>query len=175
MKRFFCVIFVLLYVCIFTFCTAKNTREDCLSYQEKAFEGEFEVILKDITFSVAVRGDEWSPVNGKARNITVEFTSPESLRGIIITKNSEKTSVSLDGITFECDGMTYASLADFTRLLELTAAPTDFRIEEENTRATFAGVNGETISLLLGKNGIPLEISDNKTTIKIISYKAIEQ
>ena len=84
--------------------------------------------------------------------------------------------MSLDGIAFEEQGGrdTFAQLSECTCLFELTLVPISFDIEGEDTRAPFKDDYGWELLLLLGKNGLPKEITDGRTTVRVISYDMIE-
>lgn len=174
MKKLFCLLFFILLLFMAAGCGEGRSGDECLSYQAKAFEGEFEVNLGELTFTAIVSGGEWQPESGSKRDIAVEFTAPESLRGIRLERKQEKTSLFLEDMILEDKDGIYGSMAGFADLFELDAVPLDFRVEGKNTRATFARADGDNITLLLGKNGTPLEISDEKTTVKIKYYNIVK-
>lgn len=176
MRKLFCIAAIMLLVFIFACCGGHDDGNDCLSYEEKAFEGVFEVSTAELSFTACVKGAEWQRDGGERRDVRIEFTSPRTLRGIVVTRSGGKTAVSLDGIVFEEQGGrdTFAQLSEFTCLFELTLVPISFDIEGEDTRATFKDEYGRELLLLLGKNGLPKEITDGRTTVRVISYDMIE-
>lgn len=173
MKRYLCATVVLFLVFLFAFC--KKSNEDCLSYQEKAFKGIFEVSMGELVFTAKVKGGEWSKESGICRDTYLEFTAPESLEGITLTRQKGKTVVSLDKISFEGDGETYFPMAEFLSLFELVAVPRSFSVEDGNTKAVFLDKDGEEIVLVLGKNGLPKAISDSRRKVKVLSFETNEQ
>lgn len=158
----------ILLLCLFASC--RKNEADILFYQEKPFAGELEVVLKDITFTARVSGGEWSAEAGEKRDIIIEFTAPQTLEGIILTREGGKESAVVNGVPFEVDGNAMFSLAFFADFFELTAVPSDLSVEGKNTRANLSLENGNSISLLLDQNGLPVEISDGNITVKVLSF-----
>lgn len=173
MKKIFLILPAFLgAICLlFSSCDRNISKDDCLSYQEKAFEAEVSVKGGTLAFSAKVSGGALLPENGFSRDLTVTFTAPSSLKGISVTQAEGKTTVSLGELSFAGDGSTYDPLVDFAHLFALDAIPVSVELEGENTRITLIGTNDTLYSLLLSKNGLPLEIGkDNGLCITVENY-----
>ena len=91
-RKIVCVIIALL-----TLCGCGKIDGSVLNYAEHAFCADVEGQVDGIDFAARVQVSS-EDENG-ARAVRVEFSSPENLRGIVVTKGAEGTSISLDGIT----------------------------------------------------------------------------
>ena len=162
MKKFLFLIMLCLF-CFFS-CSKGITDENCLSYQENDFVAEVKGEHSGFVFEAKVSGKR-----GEGGNTTVVFTAPNSMKNIVAVYESGNTHISLDGIDFS--GSVYSNIADFAKLFSLEAVPVSFDLEGENTRAKLTGNGGERYSVLLDRDGLPLEIKEEgKALLTITEY-----
>ncbi len=164
MKRIFIVLFFL----ILMLCSC-GKKEELLDYQKHPFEGEFEIIQNDFTYTVHMSGDSW---DGEVeRAFAAEFLAPKELKGIKISRENGRVYFSLGGIEFEENAESPVSLCGFTEYFELKASPTEFLKEKEKTTAHLVSEKGENVKITYLGNGSPTLIEGEEMTIKVISYK----
>lgn len=170
MKKFF-LLFICLCLIFFPGCSSKVTEENCLDYQSPAFEAQIEATMDDFTFSATIYCQEWHENDNNFRDISIIFSEPDALKSIKAERIGGKITLNLGNITLEGDDE-YKSLIAFAELFQISAIPTSISLEGENTRVRLTGHSGELYSILLDKNGLPLEIigKDYKIVVNSFAY-----
>ena len=164
---------------LFTCCSA--TTSPNLSYQEKPFRTHISwktenLSARAILTSIPVIDDN----QNKTKNITLEFTSPENLSGIKVSKLGENITVSLDGMKISAP---YAERwLEIAKLFDIEATVKESSISElDGVRFNFITAvsdSGEDYSLYLYKDsGLPRRITGtvgaSECTVDVISFEFI--
>ncbi len=145
-------------------------KEDLLHYQKYPFEGEFEILRKDASFTLRISGDAWDENNGE-RSLVSEIIAPEDMKGLRISRTDGKNTYSLGGIEFEESGNVPLSMGDFAEYFELVASPGKFSKENESTFAFLVTDKGENVRITFSGDGLPTRFEGEKMIINVISYK----
>ena len=147
-RKIVCVIIALL-----TLCGCGSIDSSVLNYAEHAFCADVEGQVDGIDFSARVQVSS-ADENG-ARSIRMEFSSPENLCGIVVTKDAEGTSISLDGINIS-DAAAQGWLV-IAQLLVPEGQVVSIKNSEQGT-ATVA-LDSKQIIVIDLNTGAPLEVS----------------
>ncbi len=173
MEKLICAFIILLTVLSFFGCSEKSSKGDSLSYEEKGFLADIEVISEGFAFSAHMEGEPWEKESGNDRDFSLTFTFPKTLAGIEAVKKDGILTLTLDGCSIPDTSGAFTPLTSFTELFEINSAPVSFEHSDKSTRAVYTGSDGGEIFLTLSENGLPKEIRNSRTLIKIAEYKAI--
>ena len=146
---------ICVFVAVLMLAGCSEIDADVLSYAERAFRADVEGQMDGLDFAAEVQvsaADE-----SGARNIRIEFSSPESLRGVVVTKEAEGTSISLDG-TVISDAAAQGWLIIAQLLIPEGQVVSIKKSEGEFVTATVALDSKQTIVIDLN-TGAPLEAS----------------
>ena len=170
-RKIVCVIIALL-----TLCGCGSVDSSVLNYAERSFCADVEGQVDGLDFAARVQvsapGEDNTHTAQTAhtaqsaqkpqsvrsvRSVRVEFSSPESLRGIVVTKGAEGTSISLDG-TVISDAAAQGWLIIAQLLIPEGQVVSIKKSEGETATATVALDSKQTIVIDLN-TGAPLEAS----------------
>lgn len=167
-RKIVCVIIALL-----TLCGCGSIDSSVLNYAERSFCADVEGQVDGLDFAARVQvsapGEDNTQTAQKTqsvqkpqsvrsvRSVRVEFSSPESLRGIVVTKGAEGTSISLDG-TVISDAAAQGWLIIAQLLIPEGQVVSIKKSEGETATATVALDSKQTIVIDLN-TGAPLEAS----------------
>lgn len=173
-RKIVCVIIALL-----TLCGCGSIDSSVLNYAERSFCADVEGQVDGLDFAARVQvsapGEDNTHTAQKTqsvqkpqsaqkpqsvrsvRSVRVEFSSPESLRGIVVTKGAEGTSISLDG-TVISDAAAQGWLIIAQLLIPEGQVVSIKKSEGETATATVALDSKQTIVIDLN-TGAPLEAS----------------
>lgn len=161
-RKIVCVIIALL-----TLCGCGSIDSSVLNYAERSFCADVEGQVDGLDFAARVQvsapGEDNTHTAQKTqsvrsvRSVRVEFSSPESLRGIVVTKGAEGTSISLDG-TVISDAAAQGWLIIAQLLIPEGQVVSIKKSEGEIVTATVALDSKQTIVIDLN-TGAPLEAS----------------
>lgn len=164
---------------LFACCTARPAPT--LSYQEKAFRVHVMCQNDNQTFGAILTSIPSSTENDlPSRDLTLEFTSPESLCGIKVQKQKESITVTLDGIEISApQAARWLALAD---LFSIDATVKESSVTDlDGQRVNFIEAvsdDGKEFSLYLyPSSGLPRRICGDingfLSTIDVISFEFI--
>ena len=164
---------------LFVCCAAHPTPN--LSYQEKAFRAHILCNSEDFSFG-AILTSIPSPSDTADKTITLEFTSPESLCGIKVSKNGEEVTVSLDGMQISAPHvLSWLAIADFFNI-DATVKESSIEIIDAQKLNFIKAVSddGKEFSLYLyPSSSLPRRIcgnaNGNPVTLDVISFEFIPQ
>lgn len=106
-----------------------------------------------------------------ARDASLDFSSPDSLRGLTVTREGGKLTATLDGLCVPFDGgAAFLGVAElFTVTEEITSVK---RCVLDGTDADL--VNYGEVSLYVSKGGTPLFVTDGDVSVKILAFEALD-
>ena len=168
-------------VIILTSCAARPAPN--LSYQEKPFRAHILCQSDEFSFGAiltSIPSSEEQSASG--RDITLEFTSPETLCGIKVHKSGESVTVRLDGMEISAPhALCWLSLAE---LFDIDATVKHSSVETlDGQKLNFIKAvsdDGKEFSLYLyPSSGLPRRISGDingsPLTLDVISFEFIPQ
>ena len=166
---------------LFACCAARPAPT--LSYQEKAFRAHIVCQSDEASFGAILTSVPSSEESDTAeRNLTLEFTSPDTLCGIKVQKNSHGVTVLLDEMEISAPhAIRWLSIAE---LFDIEATVKESSIETlDGQKLNFINAvsdDGKEFSLYLyPSSGLPRrilgEINDKPTTLDVISFEFIPQ
>ena len=165
---------------LFTCCSSASMPN--LSYQKKSFRAHIFWETPNISVGAIFTSIAKDEEDTASRIITLEFTSPENLCVIKVTKSGEDTSVSLDGMQISAP---YAeSYLEIAKFFDIEATVKESSVQElDGVSLNFIRAvsdSGEEYSLHLHKNsGLPRRIcgtlGNGECTLDVISFEFIPE
>ncbi len=168
---FICVLSI-----IFISCTRTHVDRPLLSYQQKAFKAHISWQIGD-TAATAIFTSIPTDIG---KSLTLEYTAPESLAGISVTKNTEETALFYSDLKIPSE--IAASMMAVASFFDIDATLTESTVEEIDgvrfNRITVRAQNGESYSILLYPSTQSPKIISGKLnslpcTVDIISFEYI--
>ena len=165
---------------LFTCCSSASMPN--LSYQKKSFRAHIFWNTTNLSVGAILTSIVKDEEDAATRTIILEFTSPENLCGIKVTKSTEGTSVSLDGMQISAPyAESYMEIAKFFDI-EATVKESAVRELDGVSLNFIRAVSdiGEEYSLHLYKDsGLPRRIcgtlGDGECTLDVISFEFIPE
>ncbi len=166
--KIICVIIALLMLC-----GCGDIDSSVLSYAERAFCADVEGQVDGLDFVARVQVS--APSEDGTRDVRIEFSSPESLRGIVVTKDAEGTTVSLGGVALS--NATAGGWLIIAQLLIPEGQVVSIKkAEGEAATATVALDSKQTIVIDLN-TGAPLEAAVDgvrSARVKVMRFEPVE-
>ena len=162
---------------LFACCAAHP--EPNLSYQNRAFRAHVVCESGDFTFGAIFTSLPKEP--DSARDISLEFTFPDTLCGIKVEKREEKVTVYLDEV--EISAPHAVSWLSLSELFDIEATVKDSSVETlDGQKLNFINAvsdDGREFSLYLyPASGLPRrisgEINGKPSTLEVISFEFIQ-
>ena len=163
---------------LFSCCAAPD--QPSLDYQQKPFRAHISWNTDNLTVCAVMTSLPTTDLS--SHNLTLEFTSPDSICGIKITKNGEFTRVSLGDM--EIDAPYALGLLNIADFFNIDATVTESSvIELDGVRLNYIKAmsdQGEEYSLFLfPSSGLPRricgKINGRECTMDVISFEFIPQ
>ena len=166
----------LLFLLVFVLVSCSSKDVSLLSYQEKPFRAH--VILHVDSLEVGARITSFK----EKEHLSIEFTSPKALEGIVVTKSGNEISAELDGTKISSPEL--FRLADISRFFTIDGVLTESSVLTLDGRKLnllkMADADGTSYSLYLySKSGLPRHITSQRDgkeiTLDVISFEFIPE
>ena len=166
--KIICVIIALLMLC-----GCSSIDSSALNYAERAFCADVEGEVDGIDFTACVQVS--APSENNTRDVRVEFSAPESLRGIVVTEDAAGTNISLGGVAIP-NATAGGWLVIAQLLIPRGQVVSIKRTDEDAATATVALDSKQTIVIDLN-TGAPLEAAIDgarSARIKVTRFEPVE-
>ena len=145
---------------------------EVLSYAEHSFCASVEGEADGLKFAAELQIG--APDERGERNVRLEFLSPQSLRGIVVTRDAQATNVSLDGVSI--DNAAADGYLDVARSLIPRGQVVSIKKADDTAIATVALDSKQTIRIDLN-TGAPLHAQmdgDRRIDVSVTRFEYIE-
>ena len=165
---------ILLFAVLFPlliFCGCQDLSNDWLSYNRKSFSAGLEYCYESSTFTVtAVCGlptEDQTP-----RDVTLNFSAPDELKDLQISRRSGKSSMIYDGFSADIDekngffSVPELVTLDFLSLSDLNSA----KLDGDKANLIFSSDIGEITVTMVKRDGmyVPEQIKTPDASVKIL-------
>ena len=105
-------------------CSCTSSGSSLLSYQQKSFRAHVILHLDALDVYATVTSFK------EKEHVTIEFTSPKTLAGIVVTKSGSETSVCLDGTKISSPEL--FRLAEISHFFSIDGKLTESSVSKSN-------------------------------------------
>ena len=163
--KIICVIIVL-----FALSGCGSIDAGVLNYADHAFYADVEGMLNGLDFTARVQVG--APSEDNARSINIQFSSPESLDGIVVARDADGTTVSLDGVVIT-DAAAQGWLAVAHALIP-AGQVVNIKKEEGNAAVATVALDSKQTIVIDLNTGAPLEATLDGVNVRVIRFEYTE-
>jgi len=143
---------------------------EVLSYAERPFCAEVKGQMHGLDFSASVQVSARNEDGG--RNIRIQFVSPESLRGIVVTNDGKESRVDLDGVSLKDSAAEGWMLA--AQLLIPQGQVVSIKSAEQDPHTAVVLLDSKQTIIIDVNTGAPLEAAIDGTYVKVTRFESTE-